>query len=115
MCGGRALRPRHGNIITLENSLSPSPSPTIDSAGVQVTLVGCTEVRGRWGGRVFRSDDITALRSKCCEVLFRHTGKNILEYGKTVAFSFMPTWILYAPTKVAEELLIFSLKLMIDW
>ncbi len=38
-------------------------------------LVVLTEVRGGGGGGVFRSDDITALRLKCCEVLFRHTVK----------------------------------------
>ncbi len=52
MCGGRAL------CSTLTDS---------DSAG----HVGCIDGRGRGG--VFRSDDITAPRSKCCKVLFRHT------------------------------------------
>ncbi len=45
----------------------PLPLPDSDSAG----HVGCIDGRGRGG--VFRSDDITAPRSKCCEVLFRHT------------------------------------------
>ncbi len=45
----------------------PLPLTDSDSAG----HVGCIDGRGR--GRVFRSDDITAPRSKCCEVLFRHT------------------------------------------
>ncbi len=43
------------------------PLPDSDSAG----HVGCIDGRGRGG--VFRSDAITELRSKCCEVLFRHT------------------------------------------
>ncbi len=45
----------------------PPPLPDSDSAG----HVGCIDGRGRGG--VFRSDDITAPRSKCCKVLFRHT------------------------------------------
>ncbi len=49
-----ALRPRRSNIITPEISpfRSPSPFPTTDCAGVQVTLVVLKEVRG-WAGGEF--------------------------------------------------------------
>ncbi len=56
-----------GAVISSLLKTLPLPLPDSDSAG----HVGCIDGRGRGG--VFRSDDITAPRSKCCEVLFRHT------------------------------------------
>ncbi len=61
---------QHFDLSAVISSLLKTPPLALadsDSAG----HVGCIDGRGR--GRVFRSDDITAPRSKCCNVLFRHT------------------------------------------
>ncbi len=65
MCGGRALCSTSTSGAVISSLLKTPPLPDSDSAG----HVGCIDGRGR----VFRSDDITAPRSKCCKVLFRHT------------------------------------------
>ncbi len=84
MCGVRVawlVRRSNSNELTVrlcERSIIetlPLPLPSIQPTWPALSL----SVRGRGGGRararagVFRSDDITAPRSKCCEVLFRHT------------------------------------------
>ncbi len=63
-----ALRPRRSNIITPETS--PSPLPSIQPTWPALSLSGRGRGRGRARGGVFRSDDITAPRSKCCKVVY---------------------------------------------
>ncbi len=60
-----------GAVISSLLKTLPLPLPSIQPTWPALSLSVRRRGGGRAGGGVFRSDDITAPRSKCCEVLFR--------------------------------------------